>query len=424
MSLDKWVNREEINIRRPSSLERLIIQLTYSLLFHQLYPTTPCLTHFKMNSLESGRFLFPAEWHPHVATILGFPSRASSVQALYEPLCNEIVDLAAAIADFEPVRLHARPEDVPAAQALVKRKVRDPTQVSIIPVAINHCWVRDTGPVYVHDASGKLDPKQRLAINFRFNEWGNKNGWVGAVDEYRYGTPAMTAEILRENTDFARNVIAADDSPSPVQAVVSRIRAEGGALVVDGEGTLIVAESCMVCEERNPGLSRDEIEAELRRVLGVEKVIWVPGRKKLDITDSHLDAEVRFVRPGVVVWSRHHPDSDQEWLDLSHEVLEALQSQTDAKGRTLEIHAVDEPPVSALPCAEDDEFVSGYVNFYFCNGALIMPMFGAEGWDERAKETLQALMPEREVRQVHLNAIPLSGGVIHCVTQQVPAPLG
>ncbi|PLN82050.1 peptidyl-arginine deiminase domain protein [Aspergillus taichungensis] len=377
-----------------------------------------------MNPLDAGRFFFPAEWHPHVATILGFPSRASSVEALYEPLCNEIVDLAAAIADFEPVRLHARPEDIPAAQALVKRKVRNPTQVSIVPVAINHCWVRDTGPVYVHDASGKLDPKQRLAINFKFNEWGNKNGWVGAVDEYRFGTPAMTAEILRENTDFARNVIAADDSPSPVQAVVSRIRAEGGALVVDGEGTLIVAESCMVCEQRNPGLSRDEIEAELRRVLGVEKVIWVPGRKNLDITDSHLDAEVRFVRPGVVVWSRHHPDSDQDWLDLSHEVLEALQSQTDAKGRKLEIHAVDEPPVSALPCAEYDEFVSGYVNFYFCNGGLIMPAFGAEGWDQRAKETLQALMPEREVRQVHLNAIPLSGGVIHCVTQQVPAPLG
>ncbi|KAG2421257.1 hypothetical protein HFD88_000873 [Aspergillus terreus] len=372
--------------------------------------------------LEGGRFVFPPEWHPHIATILGFPSKSSPSELLHTDLCNEIVDLAAAISEFEPVRLHARPEDVPAAQALVNRKVTDPQRVTIVPIAINHCWVRDTGPVYVHDATGELDPNQRLAISFEFNEWGNKNGWTGMEerDDYIYGSPAMTEDELRENTAFARNVIAADVLPSPVRQVVPRIRAEGGAFVVDGDGTLIISESCMVCNERNPGQSRDEIEAELCRLLGVKKVLWCPGRKWLDITDGHLDAEVRFVRPGVVLWSRHHPEAPEEWLPLSHEVLDVLKRETDARGRKLEIHAIDEPHPKLLPIADDDEFVASYLNFYFCNGGLVMPKFGVEEYDRRAKETIQALMPDRVVRQVRLRAIPLSGGVIHCVTQQVP----
>jgi agmatine deiminase len=375
--------------------------------------------------LETGRFVFPAEWHPHIATILGFPSKASTCDTLYEATCNEIIDLAAVISEFEPVRLHARQEDIPAAQALIEKKVPDPSQVSIVPVPINHCWVRDTGPVYVHDATGQLDPKQRLAINFEFNEWGNKNGWTGADggDDVQYSTPSMAEAILEENRNFARHVIAADVSPSPVRPVKSRICSEGGGFVVDGEGTLIVSESYMLCEERNPGQSRDQIEGELKRLLGVEKVIWCPGRKGLDITDAHLDGEVRFVRPGVVVWSRHHPEGPEGWLSMSNEILEILKRETDAKGRPLEIHVVDEPGIKDIPGVnDDDEFVAGYVNFYFCNGGLIIPKFGAGEYDRRAFETLQALVPDRKVRQVHLNAIPLTGGVIHCVTQQVPAP--
>ncbi|KAF9883914.1 hypothetical protein FE257_002657 [Aspergillus nanangensis] len=372
--------------------------------------------------LDGGRYTFPPEWHPHLATILGFPSKASVSELLYDLLCNEIIDLAAAISEFEPVRLHARPEDIVAAQALIDSKVPNPKRVTLVPVPINHCWVRDTGPVYVHDATGDLDPKHRLAISFEFNDWGNKNGWNGTepLDGYIYNCPAMSEEQIRENTDFARNVIAADSLSSPVRQIVARIRAEGGAFVVDGEGTLIISESCMVCEERNPGQSRDQIEAELCRLLGVGKVLWCPGRKRLDITDAHLDAEVRFVRPGVVLWSKHHPEAPEEWLPLSQEILDVLQQETDAKGRKLEIHTVAEPPPSLLPMTDDDEFVASYVNFYFCNGGLIMPKFGADEYDRKALETIQALMPDRQVRQVLLRAIPLSGGVIHCVTQQVP----
>ena len=365
--------------------------------------------------LKTGHFNFPPEWHPHIATILGFPSRASCLESLWEKNCEEIIDIAAAISDFESVRLYARPEDVEYATSLVNRKVHLPSKVDIIPIPINHCWVRDTAPVYVHDATG-----QRLAISFEFNEWGNKNGWKGEHGDYRFGNPSMSKEQLQENTDFARNVIASDTWPSPVRQVVPRIRTEGGGLVVDGDGTLIVAESYMVCEQRNPGKTRDEIEQELRRLLGVEKVIWCPGRKNLDITDCHLDAEVRFVRPGVVVVSRHSPTTG-EWVTCGKEILEIMQRETDAKGRRLEVHIIEEPRLEDLGAPPDDEIVTSYLNSYFCNGGLIIPAFGSEEHDRKAKETWQALMPDREVRQVPLRAIPISGGVIHCVTQQVPA---
>jgi agmatine deiminase len=369
----------------------------------------------KDKPLETGQFTFPPEWDPHIATILGFPSRASCLEALWEKNCEEIIDIAAAISDFEPVRLYTRPEDIQYAQSLVNRKVRIPSKVHIIPMPINHCWVRDTGPVYVHN-----ETNERLAISFEFNEWGNKNGWKGEKGHYRYGNPSMSKERLQENTDFARNVIASDKSPTPVRRVIPRIRTEGGGLVVDGDGTLIVGESYLICEERNPGKTKVEIEEELRRLLGVEKVIWCPGRKNLDITDAHLDAEVRFVRPGVIVVT-HHAPSAGEWVECGREVLKIMQGETDAKGRQFEIHIIEEPSAEDIGVSPDDEVVTSYLNCYFCNGGLIIPAFGSEKHDRKALETWQALLPDREVRQVPLRTIPLSGGVIHCVTQQVPA---
>ncbi|KAB8221636.1 hypothetical protein BDV33DRAFT_190378 [Aspergillus novoparasiticus] len=353
--------------------------------------------------LETDHFSFPPEWHPHLATVMCFPSRASCLESLWEKNCEEIVDLAGAIAEFELVRLYT---------------------LHVIPIPINHCWVRDTGPIYVHDATGKPDSRQRLAIDLKFNEWGNKNGWEGTHGHYRYGNPSVTKKQLEENTEFAHNVISVDQLPSSVRRVVPKIRAEGGGLVVDGEGTLILAESYMVCEQSNPGQSRADIEQELRRLLGVEKVIWVSGRKNLDITDCHLNAEVRFVRPGVVVMTRHSPDAvdAHEWIKCGKEILEALQNETDARGRKFEIHFIGEPDPNSLGILPKDEFVSSYLNSYFCNGGLIIPAFRSDTHDQKALETWQFLLPDRKVRQVPLRTIPLSGGVIHCVTQQGPAP--
>jgi agmatine deiminase len=338
---------------------------------------------------------------------------------MYDAVCKELAQLALAIAEFEPVRLYVRPEEIQLAESLVKENDSKTSRISIIPCPINHCWVRDTGPVYVRDTTGSF-PNRRFAINFRFNEWGDKKPEEDGICWGQHW-PLMNDQVLQENADFARWVIDHDLEPAPVGRIDAPIRAEGGALVTDGEGTLLITESSIICDERNPGMSKSDIEAELKRLLGIDKVIWFPGRRNVDITDVHMDAEARFVRPGVIAYSKPHAIAIDLWKDLSAEILDILERETDAKGRRLQIHTIEEPDPRGLVQSDHDELSASYVNFYFVNGGLIIPKFGDDERDQRALEMLQELMPERVVRQVYTNAIPLTGGVIHCVTQQVPA---
>lgn len=349
---------------------------------------------------------------------MGFPSRCSLPPDQYDAVCNELAQLALTIADFEPVRLYVRTEDVQLAESFVKGKDEKSFKISIIPCPINHCWVRDTGPVYVRDTTG-LFPNCRFAINFRFNEWGNKKPEESGIC-WGQQWPLMTDQTLHENANFASWVIEHDHEPTPVARIDAPIRAEGGGLVTDGEGTLLITESSIICEARNPGMSKTEIEVELKRLLGVDKVIWFPGRRNVDITDVHVDAEARFVRPGVIAYSKPHAISIELWHELSAEIRDVLGRETDAQGRRLEIHTIEEPDPRGL-VNTDDELAASYVNFYFVNGGLIIPKFGDDERDQKALEILQGLVPERVVRQVYAHAIPLTGGVLHCVTQQVLA---
>ncbi|KAF4275172.1 hypothetical protein CNMCM8812_002672 [Aspergillus fumigatus] len=372
----------------------------------------------------TGRYIYPAETSRHLATLLGFPSRHSISSAYYDNACTDIANLASAISAFEPVRLYSRPEDLPRAQSMVNQAIPKYTgntsNISFIPFPTNHLWVRDTGPVYV---LGTGDARsRRFAINFRFREWGKRDEMESqerAADEQDW--PIMTTAQLDENATFARRVIETDVSPSPVTLVESRVCLEGGALVVDGEGTLLATESSIINDNRNAGLSRSEIEAELQRLLGVEKIIWFPGRKGLDITDVHADAEVGFIRPGVVVLSRPHASVPRAWLDVYEEIREILTRSVDAKGRPFEIHTVDEPDPALLGDLSYDEPATNYVNFYFVNGGLILPQFGDEVTDKAAVETFQKLCPGRVIQPVYVHALPLAGGVIHCATQPVIA---
>ncbi|KGO44540.1 Peptidyl-arginine deiminase, Porphyromonas-type [Penicillium expansum] len=369
--------------------------------------------------VQQGSYIFPAESEPHEATIMGVPSRCSLPPDQYDAVCNELAQLAGAITEFEPVRLYVRPEEIQLAESLARTFVKDASRISIIPCPINHCWVRDTGPVYVRDTTGAF-PNRRFAINFQFNEWGGKKPEDDGVC-WGQRWPLMDDKALQENTDFARWVIEHDREPSPVTQIETLIRAEGGGLVTDGEGTLLITESSVVCDMRNPGVSKAEIETELKRVLGIEKVIWFPGRRNVDITDVHMDAEARFVRPGVIAYSKPHAIAIDLWKELSTEIREILDRETDAKGRRLQIHTIEEPDPRGLVKSEHEELAASYVNFYFVNGGLIIPKFGDGERDQKALEMFQALLPERVIRQVYANAIPLTGGVLHCVTQQVPA---
>ncbi|KAJ5728843.1 uncharacterized protein N7483_003351 [Penicillium malachiteum] len=378
------------------------------------------------------RYTCPSETSPHRATILGFPSRCSTFPALYTKTCTEIVDLACTIANFEKVRLHVRPEDIPQAQNLVSKRLsmeKEPhnqeLNVQLISVATNHCWVRDTGPVYVRDAE---NTDQRYAVDFQFCEWGNKTGELlynsstdkeAALAEEANTDPAdwpiMDATRREENTLFARRTLQlenADDSTSPVIRIQSSVRLEGGGIEMDGEGTFMAAESSVLVPSRNEGLSREEVEAELSRLLGVTKFIWVPGREGLDITDCHIDAEARFIRPGVVVVCKPHAKSGAIYWDIYREIREVLDSATDARGRKLQVYDIEEPDPDLMKGdvpGEEAEPSASYVNFYFVNEGLIIPAFGDPVADQKALETLQKLVPEREVKQVAVNALPRTG---------------
>lgn len=177
--------------------------------------------------------------------------------------------------------------------------------------------------------------------------------------------PVMTPEQMEENGSFARKVIEFDVLPSPVTLVESQIRLEGGALAVDGEGTLLATENSIINQNRNPGLSKTTIETELRRLLGVEKIIWFPGRKDLDVTDVHVDAEVNFVRPGVVVLSRPHSSAPKAWVEIYEEIRDILGQSADAKGRSFEVHEVDEPSPKIFGILSYDEPTINHENFSF-----------------------------------------------------------
>ncbi|RFU28985.1 hypothetical protein B7463_g7372, partial [Scytalidium lignicola] len=369
----------------------------------------------------TSRYLYPADTSRHHATMLGFPSKSSIAPAYYQDACNEIINLAAAISAFEPVRLYARPDDVSTAESMIKEIVKQSSNVTVIPLHTNHLWVRDTGPIYVRGASESTH-RQRFAISFRFCEWGKKDG-INDHDRAADGLdwPTMTPRQLQENTTFAQRAIVMDTLPSPVTLIESKICLEGGALVVDGEGTLLATESSILNENRNPNLSRDVIESELQRLLGIEKIIWFPGRRNLDVTDIHIDAELNFIRPGVIVLSRPHPSAPQPWIEVHEEIQEILQREVDAKGRRFEVHIIDEPDPECLAPLSYDEPATNYVNFYFVNGGLILPQFGDPLRDQEAFEMLQKLCPDRVVRPLQVRALPLAGGVIHCATQPVIA---
>ncbi|KAJ5143793.1 uncharacterized protein N7515_002580 [Penicillium bovifimosum] len=380
---------------------------------------------------KTKNYICPAETSPHLATLLSFPSRRSTLPELHAKTANEIISLATTIAPFEPVRLHTRPEDLKQAETLLSQqgKTLSPSQranISLIAAPTNHCWIRDTGPVYVRSA----DPadKTRYAIDFRFCEWGNK------TTEYIYGNdcpqrhadwPVMDAAARIENTAFAGKVLELEnegaEAADEVVRVEAELRLEGGGIEVDGQGTFMATESSILGEARNPGMDKKSVEDELRRLLGVRKFVWFPGRVGLDITDIHVDAEARFIRPGVVVVSRPREHDNVHW-DIYREIRGVLENETDAQGRRFEVYDVVEPDLELVRGElEGEEGVpaASYVNFYFVNGGVVIPAFGDAEADREALELFKRLVPEREVRQVCVNALPRTGGVLHCVTQQV-----
>jgi len=278
----------------------------------------------------------------------------------------------------------------PSEKAITQLLCRSTVEIVEIP-EIDDMWIRDTGPTFVRGAAGESG-----AVDFNFNGWGGKQ------------EHAKDAKVAK----FVADTVGA-------QRLTTFLKMEGGAIEVDENGTAIITESCVLNNNRNPGVSKAEADAELRRLLGVSKIIWLPGIAGKDITDGHTDFYARFVRPGVVV-AAYDPNPESYDHNVTKRHLEILRSATDAMNRPLEVHVLNAPNYLIIRGGAVQDFAAGYINYYLCNGALIMPEFGDCDADRAAVTKLRTLYPGRTVVALNIDGIASGGGGIHCATQQEP----
>ena len=319
-------------------------------------------------------------------------------------------DIIEALLEVEKVWLIVSPKAAPA----VRERFAGQERLTIIEAETDDSWARDIGPTFVFSKEG------RLAVNWSFNAWGGEvDGLYASWEKDDRLARTFAAAIGNEVLDAAPFVL------------------EGGSIHTDGEGTLMVTESCLLSAGRNPSLTKAEIEERLKTYLGVAKVLWLPRGIYMDETNEHVDNVAAFIKPGEVVlaWTDNREDPQYE---LSAQDLAYLEGETDAKGRKIKVRKLPIPDVPVCCSARDiDNYVfepgedareagerlaASYLNFYFANGIALVPQFGGENAesDARAVKILAELCPERRIVPISARDILLGGGNIHCITQQVP----
>jgi agmatine deiminase len=324
-------------------------------------------------------FRMPAEWAPHERTLMAWPAREEIWEERFDQAKADYAEIANAIAAFEPVTMVADPSQRKQARAACG----DGVVVSEIP--IDDSWMRDSGPIFVLDGAGG-----RAGVDFGFNAWGEK--FKPYDDDAEVA--ARVLERLREERIDARDLIL-----------------EGGAIAVDGEGTLVTTEQCLLDPSRNPALSREQIARRLQEALGVHTVVWLgQGLVEDRDTDGHVDNICAFIAPGRVLLQTVADEASTNW-EPTRENVERLQ----AAG----LEVVELP---LLPYVDHDgpPTVVPYTNFYVCNGGVIVPVAGQET-DDEALTLIGGLYPGREVVPVPGVTLALGGGGVHCITQQIPA---
>ncbi len=331
-------------------------------------------------------FFMPAEWAPHARTWMQWPTR---VQPFGGPdgllrARQAYAVIARTIRRFEPVTMVVSPHDAAEAQLACG------PLVDLAEFPIDDAWARDSGPSFVVNGKGGV-----AGVHWRFNAWGNK-----------YHPHANDSAIGATIIDLA-------DLPIYRAPMVM----EGGAIHVDGAGTLITTEQCLLNENRNPELSRQQIEARLALYLGILKIIWLGDGLKHDETDGHVDNVACFARPGAVLINMPLDKSDENYPAMADN-LARLAHASDAQGRKLEIIELPQPK-KVRRRHDGTRLETTYINFYACNGAIIAPAFD-DPMDERARRILADAFPGREIVQVDALPVLEGGGGIHCITQQQP----
>lgn len=279
-----------------------------------------------------------------------------------------------------------------AEQALA-RQLCGEQNTRFIVAELDDIWLRDTGGVFVQNGEGELG-----LVDFNFNGWGDKQD---------HEQDAGVAELVSKQAD--------------AHYLQSKLTGEGGGIEVDGNGTAILTESCWLNSNRNPGVSKAQLEAELKANLGLRKIIWLPGIKGKDITDAHVDFYARFVRPGVVVVNLDN-DPESHDYEVTRQHMAILKQATDADGNKLELHVLP-PPLDGRDnrFSRSRDFAAGYINYLPLNGAVIAPEFGDKAADSYCHELLARLYPGRDIVQINIDPVAAGGGGIHCITLHQPA---
>jgi len=352
-------------------------------------------------------FAMPAEFAPHAGCWLLWPERPDNWREAARPAQLAFTQVAAAIARFEPVSVGVSTPHYAAARALL------PDAVRLIEMAHDDAWMRDVGPTCVVDRRGTV-----RGVHWHFNAWGGLKGGLYFPWDQDEQVAGKVLEIERLDRYRAPLVM------------------EGGALHVDGAGTALVTEECLLNPNRNPRLSRSAIEARLRDYLGIRAVIWLGKGVVNDETGGHIDNLACFVRPGVVCLTWPDDRRDPQY-PISLNAWERLNDARDARGRRLKVVRLPMPgPLTMSPQeaagvlrhkgtharVAGERLAASYVNFYIANGAIVMPLLDART-DRRAAAGLKRLFPGRRVVGVPAREILLGGGNIHCITQQIPREL-
>ena len=347
-------------------------------------------------------FRMPGEFERQKQIWMIWPERPDNWRDGGKPAQKAFAEVAKAISQFEPVTMC-----VSRAQYAHARNTL-PSEIRVVEMSNNDAWMRDCGPTFLKDGHGAV-----RAVDWDFNAWG------GLVDGLYFPWDADDAIAQK-----VCEIEGIDTYRTPGFVL------EGGSIHVDGEGTLLTTEMCLLSEGRNPHLNRSEIEQMLSDYLSVYKIIWIENGIDPDETNGHVDDVACFIRPGEVacIWTE---DRNDPFYQQCQDAYRTLSGATDAKGRQLKIHKLCMPktPVTiqgdfaidavegTIPREDGDICIASYMNFLIVNGGVIVPQYGDEN-DALALEQIQAMFPERRAVGVYSREIVYGGGDIHCITQQ------
>lgn len=350
-------------------------------------------------------FWMPGEFEPHAGCWMLWPERPDNWRNAAAPAQSAFTQVASAIARFEPVTVGASAAHYDRARESL------PPHIRVVEMSHDDSWARDTAPTFVVNESGEV-----RGVDWRFNAWGGDHGGLYSPWD--------------QDERVARKILEIEGHDRYVANLIN----EGGAVHVDGAGTVLVTEECLLNRNRNPQMSRKQIEAALRAYLGVSTIIWLDKGVFNDETDGHIDELACFVRPGEVVLAWTDDKRDPQYA-ISLDAWERLNDARDARGRRLKVHKLEIPGPLYMTAKEakglvtrpgtrprpaGDRLAGSYVNFYAANGGIVMPLLDART-DRAAAALLRRLFPKRRIIGVSTREVLLGGGNIHCITQQVPA---